>query len=320
MTDSRAVRDVLQDPETPERTVVLLREVDVIKAFAEKNGLDTQGNYQTFVQLQDNQVVWFLTASRPLAFEPKLWNFPIVGGFPYLGWFNREDAVRFRAQLEADGWDVYTRPVRAYSTGGWFKDPIVSSMLSDGPNAFRSLANVVLHELVHANILIPDQAVFNESLASFVGDGMTEDYLAERFGPKSAELFWYRWEEARSREFGTRLHEAYQTLEQLYESDATDAQKQKKKDEVVDGLMEAFEFIRRPNNAFLIGFKTYNAGYEPFVALHKACDGDWPRFLAAVSSLDEDDFAEELQEDLAPVLEPLTRAGCRAPKAVASSE
>ena len=153
--------------------------------------------------------------------------------------------------------------------------------------------------------------VDDESLASFVGDRMTEDYLAKRFGPRSPELFLYREENARQREFGERVHRAYTELNQLYESDKSDKTKRRRKDEIIDALMADVEFIRRPNNAFLIGFKTYNAGYDSFVALYEACGTDWPRFLSAIESLEEDDFGDELQEDLAPVLGPLVTRGCK---------
>ena len=311
---ARPIDEVLRDPDTDDRTRVLLSEVVHIKDYAAQHGLASKGNYTRYADLERRAVVWFVTASQPLAFEPKIWKFPIVGGFPYLGWFDQRAALAFRNSLEADGWEVFMRPVSAYSTGGWFRDPVLSTMLSDDDDAFRSLANVLFHELVHANVLINDQSIFNESVASFVGDGITADYLGERFGAESAELATYREELARERDYGERLSRAYADLDAVYTSDASDADKRADKRRIIDAVDRELRLGTRPNNAYLIQFKTYNAGFDSFENLRTACGGDWPRFLAAVKSLDGSSFSSEQQEDLAPAIQPLVAQKCLAPQ------
>lgn len=308
---SRPIDQVLADASTDPRTAVLLEEVGHILAFADAHGLNSQGNYQRYVELDRPAVVWMVTASRPLAFEPKTWWFPVVGSFPYLGWFDWRSARRYAASLTDSDWDAAVRPVHAYSTGGWFTDPVLSTMLSDADDAFRYLTNILLHELVHANILVYGQSTFNESLASFVGDAMTADYLAARFGPGSAEVAAFQAEITSEQLRGQRLQRAYSELEALYESDVPDPVKRERKQVLLVELQRELGLIDRPNNASLSGFATYNAGRAELAELFAACQRDWPRFLAVADSLDGADFPIDQTEDIGPVILTLT-ASCKA--------
>lgn len=314
---ARSIGEVLEDPRSDPRTRVLLQEVRHIRGFAEEHGLDTHGSYRKYVALDRRAVVWFLAASKPLAFEPKLWSFPIVGSFPYTGWFREREAREIAALLRRQGWETFVRPVSAYSTGGWFRDPVLSTMFSPEDDALRALANVLLHELTHANILVNDQATFNESVASFVGDTMAEDYLIARFGAGSAEVAAYRAELAEDRRRGARMAAAYDALDALYRSDAPEAEKRARKRQILAALDAELKLRYRPNNAALLGFKTYNAGLVELAALYQTCDRDWPRFFAAVRTLDGSAFPEPQTEDIGPVVAALVRAGCPARARVA---
>ncbi|WP_045119508.1 aminopeptidase [Haliangium ochraceum] len=310
--ESRAIDDVLEDARTDERTRVLLREVGEVRRFAEARGLATKGNYRSYVALDRPAVVWFLAASRPLSFEPKLWHFPIVGSFPYTGWFDEREALKMAALLRDHGYETFLRPVRAYSTGGWFRDPVLSSMFSSRDDALRDLVNVLLHELTHANILVSDQSTFNESIASFVGDTMTEEYLGARFGADSEELRVYREELAASRVRGARLAAAYAELAALYASDAGDDDKRARKQRILSQLDAELKLPYRPNNAAMLGFKTYNAGLDEFAALFATCGRDWPRFFAAIDTLAPGAFPKPQAEDIGPVIDALAARGCPA--------
>ncbi|GAB4564329.1 MAG: aminopeptidase [Haliangiales bacterium] len=309
---SRPVDEVLEDPRTDARTRVLLQEIEHLRSFAAAHGLATQGNYRRYVELNRPAVVWFLAASEPLAFEPKIWHFPIVGSFPYLGWFDEREAREVAAQLRAEGWDTYVRRVRAYSTGGWFRDPVLSTMFSPRDDALRSLANVILHELTHANVLINDQSTFNESVASFVGDTMAEEYLIGRFGADSAEVEAYRAERLLEQRYGARLAETYKALDELYKSDRPDADKRAEKRAILAAVDAELGMRYRPNNASLVGFKTYNAGLDEFAQLYESCGRDWLRFFAAIDTLAPDSFSEPQQEDVGRVVDGLRQAGCPA--------
>jgi predicted aminopeptidase len=306
----RTIEEVLDDRDTDERTKVLLEEVGHIRKFATAQGLKTKGNYEHYVELDRPAVIWFLTASKELAFEPRLWTFPIVGSFPYTGWFDREEAIEMYKRLERDGWDVYVRRVRAYSTGGWFNDPVLSTMLSHEDDAFRSLANVLFHELTHANILINNQSTYNESIASFVGDQMADEYLLARFGAESEELKLFREENAEYHMRGAGLAAVYKELETLYASTKSDAVKRKEKRRILLKTEVDLQLQRTPNNASLTGFKTYNAGLKEFAQLYKECGRKWSRFFAAVRTLDEGSFDKEQLERIGPVIGKLIMAHC----------
>jgi predicted aminopeptidase len=307
---SRDIDEVIADPETDERTRVLLKETRVIMGFAKEHGFSSKGNYEQFVELDRSQVVWFLAAAKPLKLEPEIWTFPLVGSFPYLGWFDRREAVQIRERLKGRGLDTYMRPVHAYSTGGWLDDPILSTMLSSEDDAFRYLSNILLHELTHANLFVEDQATFNESIASFVGDTMAGEYLAWRFGEDSEELRLYREEAAESEVRGARFVQAHTALEVLYASDKSDAEKLAGKERITSDLQHELHLSWKPNNASLVGFKVYNTGQEEFAALYEACSRKWAPFFASIQSLKASDFGKEQLEEIDTVIKGL-QVKCR---------
>ena len=171
---SKRIDDVIADPDTPLRVALLLAEIPEIKQYGRSYGLKIRRNYERYSSLGRPAAVWFTAVADPVAFKPLKWCFPIVGCFAGLGWFDEDDAVKFKVGMEAKGYDAIVRPASAYSTGGWFPDPVLSTMLGGGDDALPELANVILHESVHATILVPDQPFFNESLASYIADALTD--------------------------------------------------------------------------------------------------------------------------------------------------
>jgi predicted aminopeptidase len=285
-SSARPIPEVIADPKTPPLTRRLLSDIEDVRRFAWRNGLKVSGNYEKYVELDREYPVWFVNASHPLAFRAKIFSFPIVGSFPGLAWFDKKDAEKFRDSLIAEGLDVNMRGVSAFSTGGWFDDPIVWSMLSDSPGALASLVNTVLHESLHATVLVKDQQYYNESLASFVGDTMAGQYLQARSGEAMPEeLRAY----LQARHFGQlraqQLNAVYQRLDAVYTSALPDAEKYKQKQQIIDELVKEMRLVQRPNNATLIGFKLYQVGRDDFSELYKACGNNWRRFLTAAASL-----------------------------------
>ena len=297
----QTISELIDSPSTDLRTRIVLAEVERILTYADAQGLSDQGNYRDFVDIERDAVVWFMTASKPLEFEEKVWGFPVVGSFPYLGWFRFQDALTYREKLESEGWDVYLRRVRAYSTGGWFRDPVLSTMISRTDEALLWLATVIFHELTHANILISDQSTFNESIASFVGDTMADRFLRERFGESSKEFLRFQEVLAEERRAGARLKKSYQELAALYSSGKSDKDKLKEKKSALDSLRVELDLPYAPNNASLIGFRTYNAGQKDIEELFVACGRRWADFFKAIEDIDTEWFAEEQMEDISAV-------------------
>lgn len=306
----RPLQEVIHDPQTDELTRRFLQEVVSIKSFGSAHGLSMHENYEHFVQLDRKFVVWFVNASAPLAFYPKTFDFPIVGSFPGLSWFDEADARSFAIELQAAGWDVNVRGVSAYSTGGWFDDPVLSSMFSDEPAAMGLLANVVLHESLHATVLVENQQYFNESLASFVANELTPTYLVQRFGKDSVELRAYEETLLKGKVVVEILGDAFAKLNALYMSAASPEAKLAEKARIFHELQSQLDFETPPNNATLIGFALYHEGEQEMKQLRATCSS-WPAFIKAVQSLRADDFPTEQSPAIGPVFDRLTRLGCQ---------
>jgi predicted aminopeptidase len=280
---ARPIQRAIDDPSTPPRVRGLLAEVPSIKAFGIGYGLTPTKSYETYVPLDRPRVVYVTTASDPLAFRPRKWRFPIVGSVPYLGWFDPEEAKRFAAELAAEGLDSEVRGATAYSTLGWFSDPVLSSMLPDGPATLAGLVDVVLHESVHATVYVPGQSTFNESLAEYVSDGLTEEYL--RAHGHIAQLIAYRTGRVDSDRRRRRMHETYKVLEALYASPSPREEKLARKAAILAALKDELGLRRTPNNATLLESRTYGSEADKFAALFARC-GTWERFWKAMRAIE----------------------------------
>lgn len=290
LNHTRPVEEVLGDPRVSERVKRLLSEVQGMKAFGETRGLKPTSNYTQYVDLNREAVVWVVSACSPLEFKSKTWSFPLVGSFTYLGWFDASDAEEYAESLRAEGLDVDRRPASAYSTLGWFRDPLLSTMIPQGDSALGGLANIVLHESVHATFYIDGQSTFNESLASFVANQLTPDYLTVRAGRESLELKSYLTIEAHSRERGARMRKAYEELDALYRSNEPSEVKLKRKAEILAALREETRHRREITNATLVQYTTYATGEKEFSELFAKCGKQWPRFWDAMKRISEDSF------------------------------
>ncbi|MFQ5655356.1 MAG: aminopeptidase [Planctomycetota bacterium] len=186
---ARPVGDALADPALPAETRARLGETRRVLEFAREQGFTVGGSYQTFVDLGERPPVWVLFATPPDALEPHLWRFPLVGWFPYKGFFDRQAALREKARLEEQGLEALIRPAGAYSTLGWLPDPVFSSILL-GDAGER--AEVLLHELTHRTLFVRGRTRFNEGLATFLGEAAAERYLAATYGEDSAEVGGWR--------------------------------------------------------------------------------------------------------------------------------
>ena len=202
------------------------------------------------------------------------------------------------------------RTASAYSTLGWFKDPVLSTMIPEGPEAFGELANVILHESVHATVYVPNQSSFDESLASFVADELTWLLVVGRSGLRSDEAKAWIAGEERGAFFVKQMHQAWEDLDALYRSPRSDAEKRAMKDARLAALQRTLGIRRRFNNADLAGSRTYDTGRPAFERLRKACGG-LPKFLEAVRSLKEADFPSAQQQQFDAVIDGLAARACQ---------
>ena len=161
------ITEAATDPANSEEIREMLELVEFIRVFAHDLGLRVDDQYTSFVDWPGDRIVTTLVRTRPGSLEVVPHWFPILGSLPYKGYFDREraeaEATRLRVE---DGFEVCVSGIRAYSTLGWFADPVTSPMLEHGA---ASLVETVLHELVHATAFLRDEATFNESVAEFIG-------------------------------------------------------------------------------------------------------------------------------------------------------
>ena len=305
------IEEVVNNPAVPQRTRKLLSLIEDVKAFGEAHALEPTNNYTEFVQLDRPVVVYVVSASEPLKFQSVTWSFPIVGSVPYLGWFNRRDAKRQAQKLREQGFDVDERGASAYSTLGWFADPVLSTMIRKDEGAVGDMINVVLHESVHATHYVSGQTFFNESLADYVADTLTLEYLRDRLQADRWTLLAFQQSQHRGAVRAKRFHQAYKRLETLYASDLPDEEKLATKARIVTKLRIDMGFWRPINNATLAQSRQYHGGTPEFDKLLSACQGDWPKFFEAVKTIDEDSFSKPQQEDVSEPVMKLAKAGCR---------
>lgn len=312
---ARPIPEVLKDERVPSRTRQLLGQVSEIKKYGEAQGLKATTNYREYVALNRAAAVWVVSASEPLAFRAKEWSFPVVGSFPYLGWFKQADAIACAEDVKKEGLDVDVRGAGAYSTLGWFRDAILSTMISGAPSgnvetdpALGFLANVVLHESVHATLYIKNQSYFNESFANFVANRMTPQFLRGQLGEQAPEALAYEKAEAESDLRVQKFHETYLKLDALYRSPAPEKSqdnlqaKLAEKAQIIAHLKTELGIKREINNATLIQFRTYNVGMKGFEVLFLKCGQDWKRFFARLAKLRAQDFGKDQSEDFEPLL------------------
>ncbi len=309
---ARSIPHALSGEQLSPRVRWLLQEVEHIKAFGERRGLPATRNYTSYADLRREAAVWVVQACPPLSLEARRWLFPLVGSVPYLGFFQRSEAESVAEQLRRQGEDVDVRPASAYSTLGWFSDPVLSTMIPEGDEALGELANVILHESVHAAVYLPNQSAFDESLASFVADRLTLELLREQASSRPALL--EAWQQSQSRYEGriARLHRTFLELDALFRSGRTAPEKLAGKERILGEAQKDLGLSRRLNNAVLAGYRTYDSGGPHFARLLEACGGEWRRFLAAVRAVGTEDFAAPQQDDLGPVFEKLLARGCPA--------
>jgi len=280
------------------RERALLAEIPAIKGFGEEHGLKPTKNYEKYVRLDRRAAVWIVSASEPLRFRSKVWKFPIIGSITYVGWFDEKEARAFGAELAKQGWDSDVRPAGAYSTLGWFADPVLSTMVPEGPEALGELAEIVLHESLHATFYVNGQSRLNESVANFVGETLARDYLVKTRGAANDRLSAYEAVEAATVRRGKVLYDAHDQLEKLYAEKIPDAEKLARKREIIAAAQKASGITRPINNATLIQYKTYHSGGAELEALYAACGKDMRRFLATVKRLEKTPFPHAQMPDV----------------------
>jgi len=242
-----------------------------------------------------------VTVSEALEFKVKIFSFPIAGSFNYIGWFAKDDAMEFAKKFEDQGMDVDVRGASAYSTLGWFRDPLLSTMIpiENGviqPDALPDLVNVLIHESVHATLYLKNQSYFNESIAVFVAEELTRKYFESK--GKIDDLEWksYFTRKERGEKIRKRMMQAYADLKAIYDSSMAVDEKRSKKKVYLESLQKELGFRRPITNATLIQFQTYDDSEHGFQDLFERVGRDLKKFMTSLAQLKFSDFKQEHDE------------------------
>lgn len=179
--------DYIRQNHPDSATLKQLQLVEEIKQFSiDSLAYKPTNNFTSIYNQGKDPVLWVITACKPFSFEAYEWYFPLVGRVSYKGFFKKEEANKEYNHLRCMGYDVDLRPVSAWSTLGWFSDPLLSSMLARGKG---NLSNLLFHELFHATYYAPSSVDVNENLASFVAHKATQQFLRQDTSALSSYLF-----------------------------------------------------------------------------------------------------------------------------------
>ena len=278
--NARPVEEYLRDPDFPDSLKAKLNLITRVRKYAiDSLSLKDTRNYKTLYDQQGEEVMWVVMASEPFQLKAKEWNFPVIGSVPYKGFFDRDEAIRLRDELEREGWDVNIRNPGGWSTLGWFTDPILSEMLGRGEG---DLANLIIHEMSHATIFVKDSIDFNENLATFIGDRGAEEFLLSAYGAASDEYITYMHEDRDYILFSDHMLRGSAKLDSLYRTMGEDDPVERKLrlktgmiQEIVTSLdtlplsvtnpKPSLRFLQKlPNNAYFLNFIRYQAKQDIF--------------------------------------------------------
>ncbi len=296
---------LIESPDTPPELKEKLRLVERIRDFATSElGLPAGGSYRSYVELppiaggeRPTAVVWNVVAAPELSTAPVTWCFPVAGCVSYRGYFSEARARRFGDRLAAEGFDVSVGGAAAYSTLGWFADPVLSTVI-DYPEA--SLAGLIFHELSHQLVYVQDDTRFNESFATTVEVEGVRRWLATTAKPASM-MEDYLAQQRRQDEIADLFLGYRQRLQEAYGQEETDDWKHRRKRELFSELRRELQEVERSgeagaagrwarrelNNADLVSVGDYHGQVAGFRRLLDQHGGDLEAFYGAVRELAE---------------------------------
>jgi len=234
------ISEIMANPESPEFIRERLTFILSVREFAENDlQLPVNNHYLTYVDLKRPFVVWNVFAAPEFSLTPKTWCYPVAGCAAYRGYFTETNALRYADTLIRQGYDVYVGGVTAYSTLGWFDDPVLSTFI--GFSQARTAA-LIFHELAHQVLYVPDDTAFNESFATLVEqEGLRRwQQVAGTSRIYSEYLNHYR----RQQQFVRLIMHYRQTLEFLYQADLPASEKREKKASIFLELRNEFNRLK----------------------------------------------------------------------------
>lgn len=281
LAQARPLDDWLADPDTRPTLKAKLETVREIRRFAVSElGLPDNGSYRSYAQLDRPFVLWNVVAAPALSLKARQWCFPIAGCVDYRGYYNQQAAQDYAASLQQQGYDVQVAGVPAYSTLGWFNDPVISTFIQypDG-----ELARLIFHELAHQKVYAPGDTSFNEGFAVAVEELGVERWLVAHHDPRLIEA--YQRFAQRKRDFLALLDKYRDQLKANYDSSASDADKLARKALIFDALRAEYAQIKAQRWNGYAGYDRWFA--MPLSNAHLALVGAYHDLVPAFRQLFE---------------------------------
>lgn len=294
--ESRPISGVLSDPDVPDKVKQRLELALEIRRFAVKQmHLPDNKSYTEYVDLKRPFAVWSVFVAPELSLQPEEWCFFVVGCVNYRGYFEKHSAHKFAQKHSAQGYDVYIGGVPAYSTLGWFDDPVPNTILSYSEEDF---AGLIFHELAHQVAFAKGDTVFNESFANMVEQVGVERWLTH--SGDSKRIADYHLRRQRDQEIIAIILEHRARLQRVYDGDLLDAEKRQAKQQVIAELKETYfkklenwpsyigykYWFEQPiNNAKLVSIATYHDLIPAFEKLLQEQQADLKSFYEIVKKL-----------------------------------
>ena len=301
------IEDLLEDDDTPEDLKEKLQLVLKIRKFAsEELQLPKNDSYKSYVELDRKHVVWNVVAAPEFSMELDKWCFLVVGCVNYRGYFSEQDAKEFAEGLRAQGKDVFVPGVDAYSTLGWFDDPMLSTLIK---RTEPRLAGLVFHELAHQLLYIKNDSAFNESFAKAVEIEGVHRWMQHRGTPQLSQL--YAQQKQRDTQFVELVKTTSEKLKQLYAQDLPEENMRQKKAEIYQYMQQTYGqmkaswqgyegydrwFANDLNNAKLGTVGIYRNLVPAFQALLRRHNGDLQAFYDAAKRLSKKPKEERAAE------------------------
>jgi len=293
------IRNAETEPPLKERLIL----VEDVRAYAENDlGFPVGNSYTTYVDTGRAFVVWNVFAAPEFSLDAIEWCFPIAGCVSYRGYFHRERAEKLATSLKAEGNDVFVGGVSAYSTLGWFSDPVLNTFLKRSES---KLAALIFHELAHKILYLPGDSVFNESFATAVENEALRRWLNDKQRPR---IYQQAIDEQRRRSEFVTLVDSYRSrLRSLYSQPLDDAEKRERKQAVIQQLREDYRVLKSKwyghadfdnwvsseiNNAKIATISTYHKLVPAFNRLLRDSGGDLRIFLTKCKDLASKEKAE----------------------------
>ncbi len=297
----RPISDELTNPGLdPEHRDALAMVLKVREFARERLGLNVGGAYRTISQVDQDAIVWVVMAAPATSLRPLTWWFPIVGSVPYRGYFARTQAEAEAQSLGDEGYDTLVRPAVAFSSLGFFDDPLLSNLLALNRVV---LAGTVIHELFHRTFFLASNVTFDESAATWVGSRGAAEFFAETEGPTSRDAVAARAVVASNLTFARFLLQAQAQLLRLYGSGLPKNEILRRRKALFAQIrtdyarlkpslsgLDRFDLDRHPlNNAALLDYLLYFHNLWDFDALDRLSHHNLPATIKAIITLAQND-------------------------------